>query len=143
MRANAGRIVFVISLFAFTLTNCVRAQQNGVPKDDDVRVIDFEDLKYPMLAQQTRTQGAVVVQAKLDDQGGVIDAVAISGSPILVPPTLNNVKKWRFRPNAQKSAIIVYNFTFLEGRCESHGSLFVLQPSNLATVIGCAPAVNP
>lgn len=73
MRANAGRIIFVISLFAFTSTNCVRAQQNGVPKDDDVRVIGFEDLKYPMLAQQTRTQGAVVVQVKLDDQGGVID----------------------------------------------------------------------
>ena len=140
MRTNAGRLAFVICLFAISSINCVHAQ-NGTA-DYDVRIVNFADLQYPSLAQQARVQGAAVVQVKLDDQGGVTDAVAISGSPLLTSPALNNVKKWRFRPNEHKSAIVVYNFIFLEGRCESHGSLFVLLPSNVATVIGCPPAVN-
>jgi TonB family protein len=138
---SAQKMVFVICLFAISSIHYARAQQNPGPKDNDIVVVEFKDLDYPAIARSMRIQGAVVVQATLDDQGGVTDAVAISGKSHLVLAALNNVKKWRFRPNARKSAVIVYNFVMLEGRCESHGSLFVLQGSNLATVIGCPPAV--
>jgi outer membrane biosynthesis protein TonB len=123
--------------------NYALAQQNAQPRGDGVTITQFKDLVYPELARQLRVQGAVVVQAKLDDQGGVVDAVAISGPPMLVPSTLINIKNWRFKPNDSKSAVVVYHFIFIEGRCESHGSLFVLEPSNLATIIGCVPATNP
>lgn len=113
--------------------------QNASSEDKEVVVTEFHDLAYPALARQMRAQGAVVVQVKLDDQGGVTDVTALSGSLFLVAPVELNIKKWRFRPNAKKSVVIVYNFIFIEGRCESHGSLFVLEPSNLATVIGCQP----
>jgi TonB family protein len=141
MKVNVGRIVFVICLLALSSINRLRAQQNGAPIDD-VTIVEFKDLDYPIPAQIGRLQGAVVVQVKLDDKGGVTDAALISGHPYLAFAALNNVKKWRFRPNVHRSAIVVYNFIFLEGRCESHSSLFVLQPSNVATVIACSAAVN-
>jgi TonB family protein len=142
MKTNVRKIFFTIIVCGMSSINCARAQQNETPKDDKILVLDFKDLAYPALAQQARIQGAVAVELKIDDNGKVTDAVAISGSPILAIPAVNNVRKWHFRPNPRKSVVIVYNFIFLEGRCESHGSLFVLQPSNLATVIACPPAVN-
>jgi hypothetical protein len=80
----------------------------------------------------------VVVKAKLDDHGAVTDATAISGSPILTGPTVSSVKSWRFRPNAEKMALIVFRFTLLEGRCKSGSSVFSLQADNFAIVVSCA-----
>lgn len=135
----AIRSVALVTCFLFVGPRNYGLAQNAPSKDNEVVVTEFHDLEYPALARQMRAQGAVVVQVKLDDQGGVTDATALSGSPFLVAPVEINIKKWRFRPNAKKSAVIVYNFIFIEGRCESHGSLFVLEPSNRATVIGCQP----
>jgi len=100
------------------------------------------ELSYPALARSARIQGVVVVRAKLDSQGKVVDAVGVSGSELLLPSSLENVKKWRFEPNARKSTIVVYNFTIIEGRCSSYSSLFVLQGANLARVITCPPQAN-
>ena len=135
----AVRFIAVIICLLFVNPLNYGLAQNAPSKGDEVVVTEFHDLEYPALARQMLAQGAVVAQVKLDDKGGVTEATALSGSPFLVAPVEINVRKWRFRPNAKKSAVIVYNFIFIEGRCESHGSLFVLEPSNLATVIGCRP----
>lgn len=142
MKTTVRKFVVVCAL---VLSSCASllSQRRGRADGDEVTVVKFKDLRYPALARAMRTQGAVVIQVKLDGDGSVTDAEAISGPPLLVPSAVNNIKQWQFRPNARKSAVIVYDFIFIEGRCESHGSLFVLQPSNLATVIGCAPAVEP
>jgi TonB family protein len=138
----AGKIGFSMCLFALILTIAVHAQQAAAPKDADVAVLEFKDAEYPPIPRFRHTSGTVVVQAKLDDHGEVEDAAVISGQPDLALAAVVNVKKWRFRPNGKKSAVIVYNYVYLEGRCESNGSLFVLSPSNLATVYGCgAPPV--
>src|SRR5579872_6034819 len=108
MRLKIERILFAICVLSFSSMTSVRAQQNGVTKDNDVVVTQFKDLDYPAIARSTHTQGAAVVEAKLDDQGGVIDAVALSGPSRLTPAALGNVKLWRFRPNASKSVVIVY-----------------------------------
>jgi len=142
MRLNAGRIGFALCLFAIISTTAVYAQQAAAPKDNDVMVLEFKDAEYPPVPRFRHLSGAVVVQAKLDDEGGVADVAVISGPPELAIAAVNNVKKWHFRPNSKKSAVIVYNFVYLEGKCESNGSLFVLSPSNLATVYGCgAPPI--
>jgi TonB family protein len=76
--------------------------------DMDMEVVHFDDqLKYPALARQARIQGAVVVKVKLDAKGAVVDAAAISGSPMLIPNCLTNAKNWRFQPSSQKAAIMV------------------------------------
>ena len=142
MKLTMRPIVLIICLLFVSPLHSGPAQ-NSPPKGDDVAIVEFKDLLYPIPAQIGRHQGSVVVQVKLDDHGKVSDATAILGHPYLAIAAVANVKQWRFRPNASESAIIVYNFIFIEGRCESHGSLFVLEPSNRATVIGCSAAVNP
>lgn len=102
--------------------------------DKDLEVLNFEELSYPALAKAARIQGLVVVQTKLDEKGGVIEASAIVGHPTLVPGCLTNVKKWRFRPNPQNSAVVVYSFRLVNGYYANNQSQFVLEPPNFATI---------
>jgi len=134
MKLFTGKILFLFSLLAMTSTVGGRAQQQATSKEEVV-VLEFAEVDYPSVPRFRHTSGAVAVQARLDDRGMVTDATALSGEPLLSLAAVENVKKWRFRPSASKSAVIVYNFVYLEGRCKSNGSLFVLAPSNLVTVV--------
>jgi TonB family protein len=144
MRTVVRIAALTTCLLAFGSIHSANAQENGTAKDEDVLVLHFEPLKYPTPAAARHIQGAVVVQATLDKDGAVTEATAISSeSSDLSVPAVNNVKKWIFQPNGHKTAIVVYSFIILDGRCELHSSLFVLQGKNLATVISCPPNVNP
>ncbi len=112
---------------------------NVLVDDKDMDVLNYEDLRYPPLARTADIRGVVVVQAKLDQNGGVIEASAIYGHPMLTPDCLANVKKWRFRPNAKRLAVVVYNFKFLRDGLLYNADYqlqFVLRPPNFATVTG-------
>ncbi len=112
--------------------------------DRNMEVLDFEDMSYPQLPRQARVEGTVVVQAKLDDGGQVVDAVALSGHRMFVGYCLKNVKEWRFRPNPQHVAIIVYKFLLgseVPGCDEGHRG-FVLEPPNFAVVSATASCVE-
>jgi TonB family protein len=115
------------------------AQQDATVKDSDMTVSEFEDIGYPPLARQTLTQGVVVVRVRLDKDGKVIDAVALSGSEFLTDASVANAKKWRFQPNAQRAAIIVYNFRMPRAACSSKTvlSFSMLQAPNFVTITGC------
>jgi TonB family protein len=104
---------------------------------NDTKVANYSELKYPSLARIA--QGVVVVRAKLDKSGRVIDAEALSGNDALVADTLTNVKSWRFEPNASGIAMVVYNFRIIQGRCKSASSLFTFERPNLATITACWP----
>ena len=123
---------------------CIVGQEGVVVHDKDMRVADFEDIAYPPLARQTRTQGVVVVRTRLDEDGKVIEALAISGSDLLVPASVANAKKWRFQPNAHHAAVIVYNFRMPDAACKSTTvtSFSILQPPNFVTVTACGVPVN-
>ena len=126
------------SLIAFPL-NFVEAQQNSTVNDKDMTVVDFEDIGYPPLARQTLTQGVVVVRVGLDKDGKVTDALALSGSEFLTSASVANAKKFRFQPNPQRAAIIVYNFRMPRAACGSKKilSFSTLQAPNFVTIIGC------
>ncbi len=62
----------------------------------------------------------------LDDQGKVVQAVALSGNDLLLPDCLVNAKKWRFKPNSMRAAVIVYNL-----RREKRKDFIVLACSHL------------
>jgi len=53
---------------------------------------------YPVLAQQTRTQGAVVLHAIIDKDGHVSALQVISGHPLLVKAAIDAVAQWRYQP---------------------------------------------
>ncbi len=133
--------ILILGLTA-VLCSSARAQQPQVQaliNYKDVEVVDFEEMKYPLLAQYApdQSEGVVVVQVTLDDEGRIADAKAISGNFLLVPETLANIKKWHFRSTGGKTAIIVYNFRKIAGECHSSSSVFTLQRPNFVTVLGC------
>ena|ERR1700732_4307361 len=141
---TATRSLFMIALLAFCRSSSAKPQQDQIITDKgDVNVVRFEEMEYPHLAYYTHLQGPVAVRVKLDEQGKVSEAVAISGLPLLASPSVENVKKWLFKPNASKTALIIYNYKILEGRCNRDSSLFILQGANVATVLACPPLVNP
>jgi|SRR5580658_1862751 TonB family protein len=130
-------ILFLGSLMLVLLASRAAAQNEPV-HDADINVIHFEALKYPHLAWQTRSEGLVVIRAKLDKEGKVVDAAAISGNPILIPDALENIKKWRFRPNKQGAVVFVYNFRILSADCaEDNQQFFTLELPNFVTVSAC------
>ena len=133
-------------LTAISPVCCLRAGQKSTAKgDDQVRIVDWEELKYPPLARLARITGVVVLQEKLDGEGKVVESTAISGNKALIPDCLANVKKWRFQTNSEKSIVVVYNFRISDGLCHpgSSGSHFSLWPPNFASIATCEEAVQP
>jgi TonB family protein len=122
----------------------VRGENGGTVDDKDINVVDFEDLRYPSVAQSINNQGVVVVRATLDDQGKITNAVAISGAALLIHACLENVRKWRFEPNSEKSVVIVYDFR-IKGAChpDSVSSQLVFYPPNFVSITGCTRTVQP
>src|SRR5260370_41377945 len=115
MKGIAIVIMLMVGLLAVATDGS--AQQDQIVNDKDIDVLHFEGMNYPPLARAGRVQGVVVVRVVLDNDGKVVGADAISGNGILIPATLANARTWIFRPNNQKSAVIVYNFTFAATGC--------------------------
>ncbi len=137
------KIVIVSLATIFFLVGTLNAQQPGSSHDSDPQLINFEDMVYPPIARVARIEGVVVVQAQLDQAGNVQAVIALSGPNPLVPDCLSNAKKWKFKPNSQKSAIIVYEFTLDEGAChDASHSLFRLRYANFASITACAPVIG-
>jgi periplasmic protein TonB len=54
--------------------------------------------EYPLLAKQGRIQGAVEIDAIIDERGNVIQMRAISGPTLLIDAALKAVRKWKYEP---------------------------------------------
>ncbi len=52
---------------------------------------------YPMVARQLKITGRAVVEAVVNDTGGVDEVRIVSGNPVLTKPAVEAVRKWRFR----------------------------------------------
>jgi protein TonB len=71
---------------------------------------------YPIIAKNTRTQGTVIVQVMIDEEGKVISAKATSGHPFLVPEAQKAALRARFSPTilgeqkVKVQGVITYNF---------------------------------
>jgi TonB family protein len=142
MKIILRTVALAAGLLAMTPLGQIHAQDTPIG-DEDIKVRDFESLKYPALALQTSYQGVVVVRVKLDDDGKVSAAVAISGHKLLIPDCLANVKKWRFQPNSRHAAVIVYNFRLSHAaQCKSAGSFFTIEAPNFVTIIDCVRTVQ-
>lgn len=53
---------------------------------------------YPPLARQARIQGAVILEAVINRQGGVEQLRVVSGHPLLVQAAMDAVRQWKYRP---------------------------------------------
>jgi len=107
-----------------------------------MKVRYFEEINYPLVARLKHIQGVVVVKVKLDDNGVVVSAAAVSGAKDLIQDSLLNAKKWLFQPNTDKTAIIVYHFK-IEGLCKLPcASQFKFSPPNSATITMGEPIID-
>jgi hypothetical protein len=137
----------MLMLLGFIAPTRALAQQARAINDRDINVMDYEDLEFPAIAVTAHVEGAVVVRLKLDDQGKVLGAEALSGPSLLTHQSVENAKKWRFRPNSEKAAIIVYNFR-IEGACHpvrqgGSASQMIFYPPNFAAITVCPPPPVP
>ena len=135
---------YILLLIVFSLIEAygeVNAQ-NEPPYPGEAQLVSFEDLAYPALARVTRIQGVVVVKATLDDEANVLTVSPVTGPKALIADCLANAKKWKFKPNPQKSAVIVYDFRIGTGAChDASHSLFQLVHQNFATITACDPVI--
>jgi protein TonB len=53
---------------------------------------------YPMLAQEARVQGIVIIEATIDPRGRVVNATVLRGVPMLDEAALEAVRKWVYTP---------------------------------------------
>jgi protein TonB len=56
---------------------------------------------YPPLAKQARIEGDVQLEAVIDTAGTVTELRALSGPESLIPPALDAVKQWKYKPVVQ------------------------------------------
>src|SRR5690242_13509366 len=97
-----------LTLVALLPSNAATDKPIETISDQNVKVVDFEEFRYPIAARALHVQGVVVVKVILDGSGRVVQSIAISGAMSLIPECLSNAKKWQFRPNSQGAAVLVY-----------------------------------
>lgn len=143
IRAMVILILFAAVLApAKTVPSVVHADERTV-ENGEISVVDFEELTYPREARLSHIEGAVVIRVKLDAQGTVIRASAVSGAKLLIPPAVSNARKWRFRPSKSGDAVLIYDFR-IEGLCHGYtSSQFIFRPPNFSTVTSCDAVVQP
>jgi TonB family protein len=136
-------VVLLLCLALVVSTDYVAASDDVTLNDKDINVVHFEAMSYPQLARVAHVQGVVVIRVSLDSEGKVEKAMAISGREELIPDCLANAKKWKFKPNRLKMAILVYSFTLPPVDCGSVTSFFTLQGVNVASITGCPFVATP
>jgi TonB family protein len=68
--------------------------------------------EYPALARQLNVTGKVKLEITISADGRVTGTRTVGGSPLLVPPATDAVKKWRYEPGPKETTEIVeFNFS--------------------------------
>jgi protein TonB len=72
---------------------------------------------YPQIAKAARASGAVQVQVTISEEGRVMDAVVLTGNPLLRAAALDAARQWLFSPTmlsrvpVKVQGILTFNFT--------------------------------
>jgi periplasmic protein TonB len=53
---------------------------------------------YPMIAVKARVMGTVILEAGVDEEGGISEVKVLSGHPFLVDAAVQAVKQWKYSP---------------------------------------------
>lgn len=67
-------------------------------KVDPPKQIYAPEVKYPAIAKAAKVEGAVVIDAIIDEQGNVVQAHVVSGPGLLIGAALQSVQQWRYEP---------------------------------------------
>ncbi len=62
------------------------------------KLVKMVNPAYPQIARQARVEGTVIVEAKADEQGNVVEARVLRSIPILDQAAIEAVKQWKYEP---------------------------------------------
>lgn len=110
-----GSFVLYASLILSTAIPATFAQTTRapeVPAESGTRKVRIKTAPvYPELAKQMNVSGKVKLEVTVASDGHVTSTRTIGGSPLLVPPSLEAVKKWRYEPGPKETTEII-EFSF-------------------------------
>jgi TonB family protein len=77
-------------------------------KSDEVlaNISSWTEPEYPAIARVARAGGQVTVEIKINEQGVVTAARAISGHPLLQAPTIQAARQWKFHPFRESGRLV-------------------------------------
>jgi protein TonB len=71
---------------------------------------------YPAVARQLNIEGVVQLEATINEEGVVDRVNIVSGNPVLTKPSVEALKKWKFKPFTENGkavqATATFHFTF-------------------------------
>ena len=76
--------------------------------------LHLESPVYYQLARQAWIQGDVKLKVTVGGDGKVASVVAISGHPLLVEKTEENIRKWTFNEGSERNFEITYEYRLEE-----------------------------
>jgi len=85
----------------------------------EARLLFLKKPEYPMMAKQMRLQGTVRLEAVVSTEGTVTQIRVVNGHPLLIPPVLEAVAQWRYRPTyldgkaVEVATVIDVNFSLI------------------------------
>jgi TonB family protein len=115
--SNAGSSLITSKLSAAALSPATNAAEREQFATTIQPAQASLEANYPLLAQQMRVQGSVVLQALIGTDGVIENIRVLSGPSILASAAQQAVRQWRFKPYLQDGqpvetqAKITVNFT--------------------------------
>jgi TonB family protein len=96
--------------------NATEASEGFVPHLLNAQAYQFSHFaapSYPRMAMLARIEGKVELQLTLQPATGeVLDALVVSGHPLLAPSAIDAAKQWRFKPNSIDSETVRLTLDF-------------------------------
>lgn len=70
----------------------------AVGKIEPPKLVKSVNPVYPEKARQARVEGTVILEAKTDEEGNVVDARILRSIPVLDQAAIDAVKQWKYEP---------------------------------------------
>ena len=100
-------ILFIVLMLLITLAGGQSATTSRKVRSKVVPV-------YPELARKLNLVATVKVQIVIAPSGAIQDAKAVGGHPLLIEPSVDAAKRWRYEP-ASETTTTVIEFHFAPG----------------------------
>jgi TonB family protein len=109
--SSASLVVFLGLIMAATFVHVAKGQDAAASATGRKVRIKVAPT-YPLLARQMNVTGKVKLEITIAADGHVVSARTVGGSPLLVGPATEAVKKWRYEPAPKETTeIIEFNFS--------------------------------
>ncbi len=79
----------------------------GFAQSSDRKVRNRVVPVYPELAKKLKLVATVKVQVTIAPNGTVTQAKAIGGHPLLIGPSVDAAKQWRYEPSSESTTTVI------------------------------------